>query len=51
MTGLVIDASSAVELIARTTIGRQMARLVPTQAVLWVPDGLFDVEVHAVLRR
>jgi predicted nucleic acid-binding protein len=51
VSGLVVDASSAVELVARTTLGRQVARLVPTHAVLWVPDGLFDVEVHAVLRR
>lgn len=51
MTAAVVDASSAVELIARTSLGRQIARLVPAGAVLWVPDGLFDVEVHAVLRR
>jgi predicted nucleic acid-binding protein len=51
VSSLVLDASSAVELLARTTIGHLVARLVPRRAVLWVPDGLFDVEVHAVLRR
>ncbi len=38
-------------MIARTTTGRQLAALIPVGSTLWVPDGLFDVEVHAVLRR
>jgi predicted nucleic acid-binding protein len=51
VSAVVVDASSAIELLARTSLGRQIARVVPVNAVLWVPDGLFDVEVHAVLRR
>ena len=36
---------------ARTSTGVRLAELVPKDATLWVPDGLFDVEVLAVLRR
>ena len=35
----------------RTVTGAQMRRLLPPDAVPWVPDGLFDLEVLAVLRR
>lgn len=38
-------------MIARTTAGARLRKLLPADAVPWVPDGLFDVEVHAVLRR
>lgn len=51
MTPVVFDASAGAEMIARTTTGDALRRLVPSDAVPWVPDGLFDVEVHAVLRR
>ncbi len=51
MTELVLDASAGIEMIARTETGRQLAALIPAAATLWVPDGLFDVEVLAVLRR
>lgn len=51
MNELVVDASAGVELVARTAIGLQLAGTVPTSVVMWMPDGLFDVEVHAVLRR
>ena len=51
MTELVLDASAGIEMITRTVTGRQLAALIPTAATLWVPDGLFDVEVLAVLRR
>lgn len=51
MTRLVLDASAAVELIARSQLGHQLAARIPAGSSLVVPDGLFDVEVHAVLRR
>lgn len=51
MTALVLDASSAVELIARTAVGAGVGRLIAVDTVLWVPDGIFDVEVNATLRR
>lgn len=51
MTSAVLDASAAVELITRTDLGVEIAGLVASTPVLWVPDSLFDVEVHAVLRR
>ena len=51
MTPVVVDASAGVEMIARTTTGSALRLILPTDAVPWVPDGLFDVEVHAVLRR
>lgn len=38
-------------MIARTAIGARLRVLLPGDAVPWVPDGLFDVGVHAVLRR
>lgn len=51
MTSAVLDASAAVELVTRTEIGAEIAELIVSMPVLWVPDGLFDVEVHATLRR
>ena len=51
MTELVLDASAGIEMIAKSVTGVQLAALVPAGATLWVPDGLFDVEVLAVLRR
>jgi hypothetical protein len=48
---VVIDASAGVEMIVRTATGAGLRRLLPTDAVPWVPDGLFDAEVGAVLRR
>lgn len=51
MTDLVLDASAGIEMIARTATGVRLAALVPSGATLWVPDGIFDVEVFAVLRR
>jgi predicted nucleic acid-binding protein len=48
---IVIDASAAVEIIARTEIGVRLQGLIPAAAAPWVPDGLFDAEVLAVLRR
>ena len=48
---VVIDASAAVEMIVRTEAGAQLHSLLPARAVPWVPDGLFDAEVLAVLRR
>jgi predicted nucleic acid-binding protein len=51
VTELVLDASAGIEMITRTLTGTQLAALIPPAATLWVPDGLFDVEVLAVLRR
>lgn len=50
-TPVVIDASAAVELLARTDRGAALRALLPVAAVPWVPDGLFDAEVGSVLRR
>lgn len=51
MTSAVLYASAAVELVTRTEIGAEIAELIVATPVLWVPDALFDVEVHATLRR
>ena len=48
---IVIDASAAVEIITRTETGVRLQGLIPDGAAPWVPDGLFDAEVLAVLRR
>ena len=48
---IVIDASAAVEIITRTETGVRLQSLIPAGAAPWVPDGLFDAEVLAVLRR
>ena len=50
MTAVVIDASAGVELAADTLRGRALRRLLPPDAVPWVPDHFF-VECGAVLRR
>ena len=49
MTPVVIDASAGVEILANTAHGRRLARLLPTDAVGWVP-GHFYVEVAGVVR-
>ena len=51
VTSAVLDASAAIELITRRALGLEFADSLAPVPVLWVPDGLFDVEVHAVLRR
>lgn len=51
MTDVVLDASAAIELLAKSTTGSRLTALLPTQPVFWVPDGAFDVEVNNVLRR
>lgn len=48
---IVIDASAAVEIVARSRTGVRLHGLIPADAAPWVPDGLFDAEVLAVLRR
>lgn len=49
MTPVVIDASAGVEILADTAHGRRLARLLPTDAVGWVPEH-FYVEVAGVIR-
>ena len=49
MTCAVIDASAGAEIVASTVHGRALARLLPLDAELWVPEH-FDVEVLGVLR-
>jgi hypothetical protein len=44
VTSVVIDASAGVEILANTAHGRGLARLLPTDAVGWVPEH-FYVEV------
>ena len=46
MTALVLDASAAVELISRTAAGASVSRHITNDEVLWVPDGVFDVELN-----
>jgi len=48
---VVLDASAAVELVCRTRTGVGVGRLITKDSVVWVPDGIFDVEVNATLRR
>ena len=48
---IVIDASAAVEIVARTETGVRLQGLIPAGAAPWVPDGLFDAAVLAVPRR
>ena len=50
MTPVVIDASAGVELIVDSERGRALRRLLPDDAVPWVPDHFF-AECGAVLRR
>ncbi|HVB01772.1 MAG TPA: hypothetical protein VNE42_11015 [Acidimicrobiales bacterium] len=50
MIPLVIDASAGVELVADTLRGRELRKLIPADAVPWVPE-IFYLEYGAVLRR
>jgi predicted nucleic acid-binding protein len=45
----VVDASAGAEIVAATTRGRALARLLPVDAELWVPEH-FYVEVLGVIR-
>jgi len=47
---VVIDASAGVELVSDTIRGRALRKLLPPDAVPWVPE-FFYVECGAVLRR
>ena len=49
MTRVVIDASAGAEIVTATARGRALARLLPGDAELWVPEH-FYVEVLGVLR-
>ena len=49
MTRVVIDASAGAEIVTATARGRALARLLPNDAELWVPQH-FYVEVLGVLR-
>ena len=49
MTRVVIDASAGAEIVTATARGRALARLIPGDAELWVPEH-FYVEVLGVLR-
>lgn len=49
MTRVVLDASAGAEIITATARGRALARLLPNDAELWVPEH-FSVEVLGVLR-
>ncbi len=50
MTPVVIDASAGAEMVGRTRRGQALARLLPTDALGWVPEH-FYAEVASVLRR
>ncbi len=50
MTPVVIDASAGVELVADTTRGRALRRLLPVDTAPWAPET-FYLEVGTVLRR
>ncbi|MCB0957245.1 MAG: type II toxin-antitoxin system VapC family toxin [Ilumatobacteraceae bacterium] len=49
MTRVVIDASAGAEIVTATARGRALARVLPSDAELWVPEH-FYVEVLGVLR-
>ena len=49
MIRVVIDASAGAEILTATARGRALARLLPEDAELWVPEH-FYVEVLGVLR-
>ncbi len=51
MNAVVLDASAAVEIVARTEAGERLNQIVPANTSWWVPNGLFDAEVNSVLRR
>jgi predicted nucleic acid-binding protein len=50
VTPVVIDASAGVELAADTVRGRALRKLLPSDAVPWVPE-IFYAECGSVLRR
>jgi predicted nucleic acid-binding protein len=50
VTPVVIDASAGVELVVDSDCARALRRLLPDDAVPWVPDHFF-AECGAVLRR
>jgi predicted nucleic acid-binding protein len=50
VTPVVIDASAGAEILIDTARGRALARLLPADAVGWVPEH-FYAEVMAVVRR
>jgi predicted nucleic acid-binding protein len=47
---VVLDASAAAEIVARTTLGRRLLALAPRDRRWWVPDH-FHVESAGALRR
>lgn len=49
MTRVVIDASAGAEIVTASARGRALARLLPNDAELWVPEH-FYVEVLGVIR-
>jgi len=50
MTPVVIDASAGAEIVTDTQRGRALLRLLPQDAVPWVPEH-FYAEVLALIRR
>lgn len=50
MTVVVLDASAAAELAARTSLGRRLRDLAPENAEWWAPDHLY-VEAGGALRK
>jgi len=50
VNAVVLDASAAAEIVARTTLGRSLLALVAHDRVWWVPDH-FHVETAGALRR
>jgi predicted nucleic acid-binding protein len=50
VTAVVLDASAAAELVARTGLGRRLRKLAPSDATWWAPDHL-HVEAAAAVRR
>ena len=51
MNDLVLDASATVEICIRSELGARIEEAAPMRTTWWAPDGIFDVEVHATLRR
>jgi predicted nucleic acid-binding protein len=50
VTVVVLDASAAAELAARTSLGRRLRDLAPANAEWWAPDHLY-VEAGGALRK
>jgi len=50
VTVVVLDASAAAELAARTSLGRRLRDLAPENAEWWAPDHLY-VEASGALRK